>query len=93
MLDRLKEMLIVWMKRRGSSRSASKKGSTGITCEPVMPLITPVTKPASGASVRARLGGIGRGTCQPDSDRSLKISVDFVAVPLAAASVGKFTAL
>jgi len=33
------------------------------------------------------------GTCQPDSDRSLKISVDFAAVPLAADSVGKFTTL
>ncbi|WP_460539940.1 type I restriction endonuclease subunit R, partial [Halomonas garicola] len=33
------------------------------------------------------------GTCQPDSDRSLKINVDFAAVWLAADSVGKFTTL
>lgn len=33
------------------------------------------------------------GTCQPDLDTSLKINVDFVAVPPAADSVGKFTTL
>ncbi|MBF7052848.1 hypothetical protein IOC61_05890 [Halomonas sp. KAO] len=39
------------------------------------------------------VGHIVCGTCQPDSDRSLKISVDFVAVAPAADSVGKFTTL
>ena len=40
-------------------------------------------------ALKAWLGG----TCQPDSDRSLKISVDFVSVLPAADSVGKFTTL
>ena len=50
----------------------------------------------AGRPGRERIHGFAgtiRGTCQPDSDRSLKINVDFVAVSLAADSVGKFTTL
>lgn len=58
-----------------------------------------LTCPDHGVDPRAHLAVIDDcaeahgGTCQPDSDSSLKINVDFVAVSLAADRVGKFTTL
>ena len=61
-LEIVNEMLIAWMKTLRSSCSDNRYGNTGITCEPVTPLTSPVVKP-TGISRRlaSAVGSLNAG--------------------------------